>query len=183
MSTILKLPFIYARYRLGLLSLNQIDGPITPLAGMTVEEIKRLGEETHQASVERDLYSDMENLIVELRRENQRVLLASTTFRFLVEPLAARLGVTDIISTELEISNQRVTGKVLGKPCYAQEKARRVAVYCRTAGIPLSEASFYTDSHHDLPLLQAVRSPVAVNPDLRLAYNARQFGWPILRPA
>jgi HAD superfamily hydrolase (TIGR01490 family) len=179
---LMKLPFHYARYRLGLLDVNDVKRPLAPLAGLTEERLRELGEESFERRTRGDLFLEMEDLLEELRRQGREVVLASTSFRFLLEPLARHLGATGLVCSELEISRGVATGEIAGDPCYAEEKARRTAEYCKARGLSLDRAAFYTDSHHDLPLLTRVAAPVAVHPDLRLRIKARREEWPILRP-
>lgn len=181
--TLIELPILYTRYRLGLLDIRHVNRPVEPLAGLTAERLRELGEESFQQGTRKDVFEDMRELIHQLREKERPVILASTSFRFLLEPLARYLGATGLVCSELEIDSGVSTGHILGPPCYGEEKANRVIEYCGCVGCDLEGASFYTDSHHDLPLLEQVESPVAVHPDLRLAWRARRSGWPIIRPS
>ncbi len=106
------------------------------------------------------------------------ILTASTTFA--ARPLARELGV-DLVATELEVVDGRLTGRAVEPLCYGDGKRRRAEAYCRRVGARLEEAWFYTDSYTDLPVLEAVAHPVAVNPDPRLRRHAERAGWPIVR--
>ena len=106
------------------------------------------------------------------------ILTASTTFA--ATPLAEELGV-DLVATELEVEGGRLTGRAVEPLCYGEGKRLRAEAYCRGIGARLEEAWFYTDSFTDLPVLEAVARPVAVNPDPRLRREARRRGWPIVR--
>jgi HAD superfamily hydrolase (TIGR01490 family) len=177
----LELPILYTRYRLGLLDIRHVNRPVEPLAGLTSERLRELGEESFEQGTREDIYADMARIIAALRERERPVVLASTSFRFLLEPLARHLGATGLVCSELEIDAGVSTGHILGPPCYGEEKAKRVVEYCGCVGCDVTGASFYTDSHHDLPLLEQVASPVAVNPDFRLSYHARRYGWPVIR--
>jgi phosphoserine phosphatase len=61
--------------------------------------------------------------------------------------------------------------------CYGEGKVERAALLARQQGFRLEESTFYSDSFTDLPLLERVREPVAVNPDLRLSRIAQKRGW------
>lgn len=179
---LLRLPFLYARYRLGILDIRDVNRPVEPLTGMSEERLRELGEESFERGTKGDLFTEMNELLAKLRRQGQEVLLASTSFRFLLAPLARHLGANGLVCSELEMSGGIATGHMAGEPCYAEEKAEKTAAYCAARGLDLSEAAFYTDSHHDLPLLSRVATPVAVHPDFRLRLRARKEGWEILRP-
>lgn len=179
---LLRLPFLYARYRLGLLAIGDVRRPVEPLAGISETRLRELGEESFERGTRGDLFREMSELLAELRRKDREVLLASTSFRFLLEPLARHVDATGLVCSELEMSDGFATGHIAGEPCYAGEKAERTAAYCAARGLELSSAAFYTDSHHDLPLLTRVATPVAVHPDVRLRIHARREGWQVLRP-
>lgn len=182
LTTYLKLPLLYLRYRYGLLGIEQVDRPLTPLAGMSREELRALGQECFEQWSREDLYPEMERLVIGLREAGRPVLLASTSFAFLLEPVARHLGATGLICSRLEYEGGRATGRIEGAPCYAGEKARRTEQRCGELGVRMEAVSFYSDSHQDLPLLERVGAPVAVNPDLRLRRRARKEGWPVITP-
>ena len=169
------------RYRLGLLNLSSARRPLNPLAGFTRDTLFELGEESFRRGTAGDIYPEMRRLVEELRQNGEEVILASTSFHFLLAPLARELGATGLVCSELEYQDGVATGQIGGEPCYAEEKARRTARYFDSRGLDLSAASFYSDSHHDRPLLDAVAAPVAVNPDWRLKRHARKHGWKLLQ--
>jgi HAD superfamily hydrolase (TIGR01490 family) len=114
------------------------------------------------------------------RRRGHRIGLATATHRFLVEPVAAALAVDVLIATET--CTDPVTGEhhFLGLAAFAEGKLARARILCEVAGLELGASAFYSDSHHDLPLLAAVGHAYAVNPDERLAARARAASWGIL---
>lgn len=108
------------------------------------------------------------------------VIVLSASTQFAVEPVARHLGF-DYRCTELEVVDNRLTGAVIGEPCYGEGKliwARRLA---EARKIDLSACTFYTDSYSDRALLEAVGRPVVVNPDPKLLALARKRGWQIER--
>jgi HAD superfamily hydrolase (TIGR01490 family) len=111
--------------------------------------------------------------------EDLRVIITATN-RFLSEPTAALLGVEHLIATEAQIVEGRFTGEVAGIPCMREGKVQRLAAWLaeRQQFLENFERSwFYSDSINDLPLLERVTHPVAVDPDARLAEVARERGW------
>jgi len=118
------------------------------------------------------------------RARGHRVVLATATHRFLVEPVAAALAVDDLIATETWPDTGTGTGtgehNFLGQAAFAHGKLERARVLCASAGLRLEASAFYSDSHNDLPLLAAVGHAFAVNPDERLAEQARAADWHIL---
>jgi HAD superfamily hydrolase (TIGR01490 family) len=102
--------------------------------------------------------------------------------RYAAEPLAEELGIDHVVCTQLDVSSAgRFTGRVRKPMCYGAGKIVRAHEIAERFGFTLPEATFYSDSITDLPLLQAVGHPVVVNPDARLLRAARQRGWPIER--
>jgi HAD superfamily hydrolase (TIGR01490 family) len=97
---------------------------------------------------------------------------------YATRPLARRLGIEHIVASELEVGpDGRFTGKVVPPLCYGVGKIERASRLADALGFRLEEATFYSDSFTDLPLLERVREPVAVNPDVRLRRVARRRGW------
>lgn len=108
-----------------------------------------------------------------------RVAIATSAVRQLAQPLAEHLGIDDLVCSELEVNNGRLTGGFRAPLCYAEGKCSRARALAESIGTDLAHATFYTDSITDAPLLEAVGSPIAVNPDARLRRLAERRGWPI----
>jgi HAD superfamily hydrolase (TIGR01490 family) len=108
------------------------------------------------------------------------VAIVTATNRFLTEPIAAAFGVEQLIATEPQIANGRFTGDIAGVPCMREGKIERVEAWLAARGKTLAdfgESWFYGDSINDLPLLERVTHPVAVDADPKLEKIARQRGW------
>ena len=89
-------------------------------------------------------------------------------------------GIEHIVTSELEVgSDGRLTGRPVDPLCYGAGKVERTRVLAQKLGFELAEATFYSDSITDLPLLEVVGTPVAVSPDRRLLRVAKQRGWRI----
>lgn len=109
-----------------------------------------------------------------------RVAIVSAATTYAVKLMAESLGLGDAyIATELEVVDGRLTGAVLEPACYGPGKVLKTRAYAAAMGIDLSLSYFYSDSISDLPLLEAVGHPVAVNPDRRLRKLAIARRWPI----
>lgn len=97
-------------------------------------------------------------------------------------PLARRLGIPHVVASVFEVGpDGRFTGRPERPLCVGEGKLERAIAFTREHGLELRDATFYTDSITDLPLLERVGEPVAVNPDPRLARVARGRGWRIER--
>jgi HAD superfamily hydrolase (TIGR01490 family) len=93
--------------------------------------------------------------------------------------IADRLGLAGAIATRSEIVDGFYTGRLATPPMHGPQKAQAVADLAAERGFDLSESYAYSDSQHDLPLLELVGHPVAVNPDGALRQRARELGWPV----
>jgi HAD superfamily hydrolase (TIGR01490 family) len=108
------------------------------------------------------------------------VAIVTGATRYVAEPVAAELGVQHVICSELEIDAAgRFTGQVIEPLCYGLGKVERTAKVAEREGFSIAEATFYSDSITDLPLLELVKAPIAINPDRRLRSVAMKRGWPI----
>lgn len=109
-----------------------------------------------------------------------RVIITATN-SFVTAPISTELGVEHLIATEPEQRDGRFTGGVAGPPCFREGKVQRLEAWLAARGLKAGERWFYSDSHNDLPLLEQVEHPVAVNPDPVLAQTARERGWPVMK--
>lgn len=111
----------------------------------------------------------------EHRAAGHRTVLITGALDFVVEPLRPLFD--DIVSAELEIEDGAYTGQMLTVPPTGETRAAALRDYAEAEGLDLREAVAYADSTSDLPMLEAVGFPVAVNPETRLATLARRRGW------
>lgn len=123
------------------------------------------------------------DLVERHRSAGDLVVLSTATNRFLTELTAVHLGLPHLIATECELgADGRFTGRAAGTLNMREGKVTRLHEWLAQQRLDLRDcdATFYSDSINDLPLLRAVRYPVAVNPDLRLAAEAAERDWPVL---
>lgn len=119
-------------------------------------------------------------LIETHRQQGHYLLIITATNRFVTEPIARLLGVDDLIATDAEIVAGRFTGEVAGIPSFREGKVVRLQHWLKAQGRKQDVTWFYSDSHNDLPLLEQVAHPIAVDPDPELAQTAKQRGWPVI---
>lgn len=112
--------------------------------------------------------------------QNDELLIITATNSFITAPIAEELGISNLIATEPEIIDQRYTGKVSGTPCFREGKVSRLNEWCAKKNLSLDGSWFYSDSHNDLPLLELVEHPVAVDPDDLLKKHAIEKNWPVI---
>ncbi|BBP80706.1 MULTISPECIES: HAD family hydrolase [Pseudomonas] len=121
-----------------------------------------------------------EALLAEHRAAGDKLVIITATNRFVTGPIAARLGVETLLATECEMADGRYTGRTTDVPCFREGKVTRLERWLAETGLSLEGASFYSDSLNDLPLLERVTRPVAVDPDPKLRAEAERRGWPVI---
>lgn len=178
--TLLSIPIHYLSYRFGNMKTNLFTREFDSLRGISYGDMIRIAEETFQLYIKADIYKEAEALIRRLEEEGQQIVLATSSIEIIVRPLAEYLKVSHILASKLEFLDGVSTGRFLERPNFGEEKKQRVLEYLKKEGIALKEASFYSDSKHDMPLLESVGQPVAVHPDRTLKRIARQKGWKII---
>lgn len=109
----------------------------------------------------------------------ERVVLLTGSTPYVAEPLSAALGLDAVLCSRLEVQGGRFTGRLVEPLCFGHGKVALAEAWAREAGVDLAHCTFYTDSFNDLPMLERVGRPVAVNPDPRLARHARRRRWPV----
>ena len=114
------------------------------------------------------------------RRQGDTLMIITATNHFVTAPIAALLGIEHLLATEPEFRNGRYTGEVSGIPCFQEGKVTRLQAWLDEHGMGLDGSWFYSDSHNDLPLLETVSHPVAVDPDDTLREWALTHQWPVI---
>ncbi|ODC05112.1 phosphoserine phosphatase [Terasakiispira papahanaumokuakeensis] len=120
------------------------------------------------------------SLLSKHREAGDTLLIITATNRFITEPIAEALQVDDLIAVEPEIIDGRYTGRIAGLPTFQEGKVTRLKQWLTSHQMTLSGSYFYSDSRNDLPLLEQVDHPVAVDPDPTLRARAEAEGWPII---
>lgn len=122
-----------------------------------------------------------QELLTSHRSQGHTLLIITATNHFITKPIAEMLQVENLIATEPEIRDGRYTGRVSGLPSYREGKVIRLKAWLEERALTLEGVSwFYSDSHNDIPLLEQVTHPVAVDPDDKLDAHARANGWTII---
>jgi HAD superfamily phosphoserine phosphatase-like hydrolase len=116
-------------------------------------------------------------------QEDALIAVVTATNSFITWPIAREFGIAHLIATIPAQENGVFTGKSRGIPAFKAGKVARVETWLESMGLNFgcfSQSWFYSDSHNDLPLLQQVMHPVAVDPDEILRATAHEYGWQIL---
>lgn len=114
------------------------------------------------------------------RTSGDTLMIITATNAFVTKPIADRFGIRHLIATEPELVDGRYTGRVSDVPSFREGKVRRLQDWLERHNASLDGAWFYSDSHNDLPLLELVTNPVAVDPDQVLLEQAKQREWPVI---
>jgi len=154
------------------------DGMLALTKGWNRAQVEGVVREALEEVVDPYIYQEALDLIALHRAQGRRVFIVSSSPEEVVRPLAERLGVNDVIATRAEIVDGRYTGN-LEFYCYRERKADAIRETAGEQGIDLAASHAYSDSITDLPMLEAVGQPVAVNPDRELRRLAQQRGWKI----
>ena len=148
-------------------------------AGLPVSEIKALAGDCHRDVIAPRFFEQAAECIEEHRRAGRKLVLVTGSIAFIIEPLARQLGIKEIVAPALLEANGRFTGELDGPPISDDEKAKRIRKFADAHRIDLSQSYAYGDSIADLPMLETVGHPHAVNPDRALAAKAKARGFPI----
>jgi HAD superfamily hydrolase (TIGR01490 family) len=165
-----------------------IDAP--DVAARAVRQFEGMPESLLAAKCEAWFPEYVEEHICELGREavlrhrdaGDVVAIVTGATSYIARPVARALGIEHIVTSELEVdASGRFTGNFIAPLCYGTGKVERAARLADELGFGLGEATFYSDSYTDLPLLERVRTPVVVNPDVRIRRVAQRRGWRVER--
>jgi HAD superfamily hydrolase (TIGR01490 family) len=115
--------------------------------------------------------------MVNKKKSEGRVIIATATNSFVTRPIADLFKIDDLIATEFVIKNNEFTGEVDGIPCFREGKVAKVEDWVKSNGYDLSEATFYSDSFNDLPLLEKVKTAIVVDGDNELIKQAKNNDW------
>ena len=119
-------------------------------------------------------------LLKKHRDAGDKLVIITATNRFITGPIAKRLEVDTLLATECELVDGRYTGRSIDVPCFREGKVTRLRRWLEENGLSLEGSHFYSDSMNDLPLLEQVDNPVAVDPDPNLRAEAEKRGWPVI---
>jgi len=172
----------YDQYKAGTLNIREfLDFQLKPLSRHPRGQLAAWHLEFMERKI-RPLIRRKARALIERHRNDLRVVITATN-SFVTEPIARELGIADLIATEPEQRDGKFTGAVRGIPCFREGKVVRLEAWLAERGGSLatcSESWFYSDSLNDLPLLERVSHPVAVDPDETLRAHAERKGWPII---
>ena len=148
------------------------------VTGWEVEKVQQIVAETLDTIVDPMVYEEALDLIAHHRMLGHQIIIISSSGTDVVEPIGQRLGADLAIGTQVGIEDGKYTGEILFY-AYGPGKAEAMRDLAAERGFDLAECYAYSDSFTDVPMLEAVGHPVAVNPDTELRKLAVEKDWPI----
>ncbi len=174
--------WFYERYKDGTLDITEfLRFQLSPIAGRPRSQLDAWHADFMQRKIRPMILPAAVDLLA--RHADALSAIVTATNRFITAPIAAELGVRHLIATDIEEEADGVfTGRPRGTPSFREGKIERVREWLAGLGTRLEDYDswFYSDSLNDLPLLERVRHPVAVDPDATLSSYATERGWPII---
>ncbi|PCI77277.1 MAG: HAD-IB family hydrolase [SAR86 cluster bacterium] len=173
----------YDQYKQGALDIHgYVAFTLEPVIPLDSTQRAKLLAEFMQQSVEPIILDKGRELVRTHLEAGDFCIIITATNEFISAPIAKLFDVDLLIATELQTSDDRYNGKISGTPCYQDGKVSKLNAWINQQEnrFNLSDAVFYSDSINDLPLLQEVATPVAVDPDQKLRDKAKSEGWKIL---
>jgi putative phosphoserine phosphatase / 1-acylglycerol-3-phosphate O-acyltransferase len=170
----------YLRYKMGTLDIRAWTADTMQMfTGESERALVREANVWFEERVAPTIYPEAEEIVRSHLKEGHVVAIVSGATKYVVKPLAARLGVKHILYTRLEVEHGRFTGRVIEPICFEEGKIYWLQQLVDEQNVDLAKSWFYTDSVTDLPLLELVGHPVVTNPDPRLYRVAVRRHWPV----
>lgn len=152
---------------------------LTFVAGHTVDEIERIGEEVYDEVMADKIWPGTRALAQSHLESGHDVWLVTASPVEVATVIASRLGLTGALGTVAESVDGVYTGRLVGEPLHGASKAVAVEALADQRGYELELCSAYSDSANDIPMLSLVGHPCAINPDSTLLHHARANGWQV----
>lgn len=170
----------YQDYLDGSLDMRKyLEFSLAPLREHSLEALYKLRRQFVEKCIKPLMLKQATELLSHHRKQGDFLMIITATNRFVTEPIAELLKVDHLIATDPELLNGRYTGKVSGIPSFQQGKVLRLEHWLERESASLENSFFYSDSHNDLPLLELVTHPVAVDADEKLTAIAKDRNWKV----
>ena len=173
--------YFYQQYEVGKLDIYAwAEFSFKVLTEYSIDELNDLRQNFIQQKIEPIFLDKAQSCINQHKENGDTVLVITASNTFITAPIAKMYGINHLLATEPEFKDGRFTGKVSGVPCFQSGKIDNLMPWIEKHNKNLKGSYFYSDSHNDLPLLELVDNPVAINGDPRLTSTANKNGWPNL---
>ena len=171
----------YEEYKHGTLNITEfLHFAIKPLADNEPADLYRWREQFVETIIKPVLLKPAQQLIAKHRKRGDTLMVITATNRFVTEPIVKLYGIDLLLATTPEFVDGRYTGSFSGIPCFQDGKVKLLEEWLGQSTETLKGSWFYSDSHNDLPLLNKVDNPVAVDPDDKLRAYAEANNWPMI---
>jgi HAD superfamily hydrolase (TIGR01490 family) len=171
----------YDLYKIGKLDIHEFHRfQLKILTQHSMETLEQWRSRYIEEKITPVLLTKAEALIEQHRQQQDTLVVITATNRFITGPIAELYNIQHLLATEPEIINGRYSGAITGVPCFQDGKVEQLESWLETRRLTLDDSWFYSDSHNDLPLLNRVSHPVAVDPDEILKQHAGEHGWPVI---
>ena len=171
----------YADYESGCLDIYAyLEFSVQPLTKFSIKDLQSLHQQFMSEVINPMKLDKAKDLINHHRQAGDRLLVITSTNHFIVEPICQSLGINEIIATDLEIIDNKYSGKVIGTPTFQEGKVERFYQWIMEQKESSDGSYFYSDSINDMPMLLEVAYPIAVDPDSELRKEAESRNWEII---
>lgn len=169
------------QYKLGQLDIHEFARfAYKPLAETPSQTLLEWRNEYVQDIIAPMMSQKAKDLVQSHHEQNHTLLVITATNSFITAPIVEAFGIPHLIATEPRQEHGRYIAEIEGIPCFKEGKVKRLEMWLQSHDEDLTGSIFYSDSHNDLPLLEMVDIPVAVDPDEILEKAAQERDWKIL---
>ncbi len=159
----------FAQYKAGTLNILEfLDFQLAPLAQYPMQQLDQWHAEFMDVKIRPMIGQAARDLVNRHLQAGSLCAVVTATNSFVTAPIAREFGIANVIATEPELKDGRYTGRPFGTPCFQAGKVVRIHEWLGSLGKSMGDYSrswFYSDSRNDLPLLELVSDPVAVDSD------------------
>jgi len=149
------------------------------MKGYTPSQFREMADRFFAQKGKKHIHKDTASLVEEYHRLDIPVVLITNQHQAIAHPFAEHLRISHVIANRNE-EKSNAFGATITPYSFGEGKVHYARQWCGRMGFTLAEAAFYSDSHHDMPLLLESACPVAVNPDTHLEREAAERGWPVM---
>ena len=147
--------------------------------GMDAASVKALATDMFENYLRQKIFPEAVSQIETHKKQGDQVVLLTGSLNFIVQPIAEFFEVDAVLAAELAEQDGKFIGELTTEPLIGEQKAIVLKKYAEQAEIPLDDCYAYSDSQSDLPMLNAVGNPIAVNPSKALRKKALETDWEI----
>ncbi|EME22334.1 HAD-IB family hydrolase [Rhodococcus triatomae] len=158
-----------------------MDIAVQALAGRQDDELREWGLRLFRQQIAGMIYRDARAVVAAHHRAGHTVVMATSATPYQAQYVAEDLGIADVLSSAPEVVDGMLTGRLAAAPLWGVAKAKALAGYAADRGADLADAFAYSNGNEDVPMLESVGRPVALNPDRALTRRAERSGWPVVR--